>query len=36
MAPPDLMAIMGYSGGAVKVLEDFTDDRDELRPSSTR
>src|SRR5204862_6119380 len=30
MAPPDLLAIMQFSGGAVKVLQDFTDDRDQL------
>jgi VWFA-related protein len=30
MTKPDLMAIMTYSGGAVKVLEDFTNDRDRL------
>jgi VWFA-related protein len=28
--PSDLMAIMQYSGGAVQVLSDFTDDRDRL------
>ncbi|MDP9170613.1 MAG: VWA domain-containing protein [Acidobacteriota bacterium] len=31
MAPPDLMAIMEYTGSSVKVLDDFTDDRDELQ-----
>lgn len=31
MARPDLMSIMEYTGGAVKVLDDFTDDRDELQ-----
>jgi VWFA-related protein len=30
MAAPDLMAIMEYTGGAVKVLTDFTDDREKL------
>lgn len=30
MRPEDLMAIMRYSGGAVDVLQDFTDDRDKL------
>ncbi len=30
MAAPDLMAIMEYTGGAVKVLQDFTDDREKL------
>ena len=30
MAPSDLMAILMYDGGAVRVLEDFTDDRDRL------
>ena len=30
MTPADLMAIMRYSGGAVDVLQDFTDDRDRL------
>jgi VWFA-related protein len=30
MSKPDLMAIMEYTGGAVKVLQDFTDDRDKL------
>ncbi|MEP6716871.1 MAG: VWA domain-containing protein [Terriglobia bacterium] len=30
MAPADLLAIMEYTGTAVKVLDDFTDDRDEL------
>src|SRR5436190_3956044 len=30
MAKQDLMALMAYSGGGVKVLQDFTDDRDEL------
>jgi VWFA-related protein len=30
MAKPDLVAIMKYSGAAVQVLDDFTDDRDEL------
>ncbi len=30
MAAPDLMAIMEYNGAAVKVLDDFTDDKDEL------
>ena len=30
MAPPDLMAIMSFSGSAVQVLQDFTDDRDQL------
>jgi VWFA-related protein len=31
MTPVDLMSIMDYSGGAVKVLNDFTDDRDALQ-----
>jgi VWFA-related protein len=31
MAPADLMAIMKYDNGAVKVLDDFTDDKDELQ-----
>ena len=31
MSGPDLMAIMQYSGGAVKILQDFTDDRDQLQ-----
>jgi VWFA-related protein len=30
MQSPDLMAIMRYSGGAVEVLQDFTDDRNRL------
>jgi VWFA-related protein len=30
MARPDLMAIMKFAGGAVQVLQDFTDDRDLL------
>ena len=30
MSPEDLMAILRYSGGAVDVLQDFTDDRDRL------
>jgi VWFA-related protein len=30
MTPSDIIAIMMYSGGAVKVLEDFTSDRDRL------
>ncbi len=30
MAAPDLMAIMEYTGGAVKVMQDFTDDRERL------
>jgi VWFA-related protein len=30
MQTPDLMAIMRYSGGAVDVLQDFTDDRGRL------
>jgi VWFA-related protein len=30
MASADLMAILRYSGGAVEVLQDFTDDRDRL------
>ena len=30
MAQPDLMALMEYEGGAVRVLEDFTGDRDRL------
>jgi VWFA-related protein len=29
--PADLVAIMKFDSGAVKVLDDFTDDRDELR-----
>ncbi len=28
MTPADLVAIMRYAGGAVKVLQDFTADRD--------
>jgi VWFA-related protein len=31
MTPVDLMSIMEYTGGAVKVLNDFTDDRDALQ-----
>jgi len=31
MTSSDLMSIMQYSGGAVKVLNDFTDDRDALQ-----
>ena len=31
MAGPDLMAVMAYAGGAVRVLQDFTDDRLELK-----
>jgi len=31
MTSSDLMAIMEYTGGAVKVLNDFTDDRDALQ-----
>src|SRR5438105_4347116 len=30
MAPADLMSVMSYSGGGVKVLTDFTDDRESL------
>ncbi len=30
MAGPDLMAIMEYNGAAVKVMQDFTDDREKL------
>ncbi len=30
MAGPDLVAIMEYTGGAVKVKQDFTDDREKL------
>ena len=30
MTPADLVAIMKYSGAAVEVLQDFTDDRDRL------
>jgi len=30
MTPSDLMAILSFSGGAVRVLEDFTADRDRL------
>jgi VWFA-related protein len=30
MQAPDLVAIMRYSGGAVEVLQDFTDDRNRL------
>jgi VWFA-related protein len=30
MQPADLMAVMEYAGGSVKVLHDFTGDRDEL------
>jgi VWFA-related protein len=31
MTPSDLMSIMEYTGGAIKVLNDFTDDRDALQ-----
>ena len=31
MAPADLMALMKYDNGSVKVLDDFTDDKDELQ-----
>jgi VWFA-related protein len=31
MTSADLMAIMQYTGGAIKVLNDFTDDRDALQ-----
>ncbi|HKD07505.1 MAG TPA: VWA domain-containing protein [Bryobacteraceae bacterium] len=31
MTPADLMAVMKYDAGAIKVLDDFTDDRDELQ-----
>jgi len=30
MAPPDLMAILDYSGASVQVLQDFTSDRTQL------
>jgi VWFA-related protein len=30
MTPSDLMALMVYQGGAVQILQDFTDDRDRL------
>jgi VWFA-related protein len=30
MTPADLVAMMNFSSGAVKVMEDFTDDRDRL------
>jgi VWFA-related protein len=30
MAPADLMAVMNFSGGALKVVQDFTSDRDAL------
>ncbi len=30
MTPADLVAMMSYTSGAVKVLQDFTDDRDRL------
>ena len=30
MAQPDLLAMLMYEGGAVRVLEDFTDDRNKL------
>lgn len=30
MTPPDLMALMMYEGGSVRVLEDFTGDRNRL------
>ena len=33
ITPADLVAVMEYSTGAVKVLQDFTDDRDLLRAS---
>jgi len=31
MSPADLMSIMKYDNGSVKVLDDFTDDHDELQ-----
>jgi VWFA-related protein len=31
IGPADLMAIMAYSGGAVRVRQDFTNDRDQLQ-----
>jgi len=31
MKPADLVAVMEYASGAVKVLQDFTDDRDKLQ-----
>jgi VWFA-related protein len=30
MTPSDLVALMAYQGGAVQILQDFTDDRDRL------
>jgi VWFA-related protein len=30
MSPPDLLAVMDYDGAAVRVLQDFTADRDKL------
>lgn len=30
MQPPDLLAIMSFEGGAVRVKQDFTDNRDQL------
>ncbi|HTX36351.1 MAG TPA: VWA domain-containing protein [Bryobacteraceae bacterium] len=30
MTPPDLMAVMDYNGASVQVLQDFTNDRDQL------
>ena len=34
MQPADLLAIMTYQGGAVRVKQDFTDDKAQLRTSS--
>ena len=31
MTPSDLLALMAFQGGAVKVKQDFTDDRAKLR-----
>jgi VWFA-related protein len=33
MKPADVMSIMSYTGAAVKILNDFTSDRDELQKS---
>ena len=35
MTPADLVAIMTYEGGAVRVKQDFTDDRAASATSST-
>ena len=36
MQPSDLLAIMTFSGGAVRVKQDFTDDRARCARSSRR